>query len=475
MNFQTSIKKNFIMNIILTASSLIFPLITFPYVSRILLPEGTGRVAFVLSIISYFSMVASLGIPTYGIRACAQVRDDPEKLSQTVQEIFIINACMTALVYVAYFLSILLVEHLRQEKTLFFLCGSTLFFNLIGMEWLYKALEQYQYITIRSLIFKVVSVVLMFLMVRSSADCIQYGILSILADVGSNTFNFIHARKFVSLALRKHYNFRQHMKPILIFFAFSASVTIYKYLDTAMLGFIKGNQEVGYYSASVRITDLLVSFVTAPGAVLLPRISYYVKEGRLKEFFSLVHKALDLILFVSVPVCIYFEFMADSAIFFISGPAYAGSIPPMRIIMPTIICIGITGIIGVQILIPLGREKLVVYSTCSGALTDLLLNCIFIPRYASSGAALGTLAAEIVVLIVQLFFIQNEMPDLFSGVQYGKLIPALVLSSIVIYFAKINLHVGSFLTLIITSLAFFSTYLVVLILTKYKFPVEWPR
>ena len=185
------------MNVILTASSLIFPLITFPYVSRILLPEGTGRVAFVLSIISYFSMVASLGIPTYGIRACAQVRDDQEKLSQTVQEIFIINTCMTGLVYIAYFLSILMVEHLRQEKPLFFLCGSTLFFNLIGMEWLYKALEQYQYITVRSLIFKAISVVLMFLMVQSPDDCIRYGFLSILADVGSNTFNFIHARKFI--------------------------------------------------------------------------------------------------------------------------------------------------------------------------------------------------------------------------------------------------------------------------------------
>ena len=475
MNFQTSIKKNFIMNVILTASSLIFPLITFPYVSRILLPEGTGRVAFVLSIISYFSMVASLGIPTYGIRACAQVRDDQEKLSQTVQEIFIINACMTGLVYIAYFLSILMVEHLRQEKALFFLCGSTLFFNLIGMEWLYKALEQYQYITVRSLIFKAISGVLMFLMVQSPDDCIRYGFLSILADVGSNTFNFIHARKFISMAPRKHYNFRQHMKPILIFFAFSASVTIYKYLDTAMLGFMKGNQEVGYYSASVRITDLLVSFVTAPGAVLLPRISYYVKEGHLKEFSTLVHKALDLILFVSVPVCIYFEFMADSSIFFISGPAYAGSIPPMRIILPTIICIGITGIIGVQILIPLGREILVVYSTCAGAVTDLLLNCIFIPRFASSGAAFGTLAAEIVVLIVQLFFVRTEMPALFSGVQYKKLILALAVSSVVLYFVKINLHTGNFLALVSTSIIFFSVYLGTLFLIKYKFPVEWPR
>lgn len=463
------------MNTVLTASSLIFPLITFPYVSRILLPEGTGRVAFVLSIISYFSMVASLGIPTYGIRACAQVRDDPEKLSQTVQEIFIINACMTALVYIAYFLSIFFVEHLRQEKTLFLICGSTIFFNLIGMEWLYKALEQYQYITIRSLIFKAISVGLMFLMVRSYSNCIQYGVLTILADVGSNAFNFIHAKKFISFAPRKHYNFRQHIKPILTFFAFSASVTIYKYLDTAMLGFMKGNQEVGYYSASVRITDLLVSFVTAPGAVLLPRISYYVKEGRINEFSSLVHKALALILFVAGPVCIYFEFMADNSIYFISGTAYAAAILPMRIMLPTIICIGITGITGIQILIPLGKEKLVVYSTCAGALTDLLLNCVFIPLFASTGAAIGTLAAEIIVTLVQIYFVHNDMPKLFSDVQCRKLVPALLLSSFVLYIVKGTLHTGNFVTLVITSIVFFSTYVITLFLLKYEFPLEWPR
>lgn len=203
------------------------------------------------------------------------------------------------------------------------------------------------------------------------------------------------------------------MKPILIFFAFSASVTIYKYLDTAMLGFMKGNQEVGYYSASVRITDLLVSFVTAPGAVLLPRISYYVKEGHLKEFSTLVHKALDLILFVSVPVCIYFEFMADSSIFFISGPAYAGSIPPMRIILPTIICYWNYRNYRCPDSHPSRPRDLVVYSTCAGAVTDLFLNCIFIPRFASSGAAFGTLAAEIVVLIVQLFLFGTKCRSFF--------------------------------------------------------------
>ena len=472
---QVSLKKNFIMNILLTGSSMIFPLITYPYVSRVLLPEGTGRVAFVLSVISYFSMLASLGIPTYGIRACAQVRDNNAELSRTVQEIFLINAITTFIVYLLFFLSLMFIPKLRQEKTLFLICGSTLFFNLLGMEWMYKALEQYQYITIRSIIFKAISVFLMLMTVRSQNDCLQYGVLTILSGVGSNLFNFFHARKFISFRIQKNYNFRKHLSPIFIFFAFSVATTIYTNLDTAMLGFFKDNTEVGYYNAAVRIKDLLVSFVTALGAVLLPRISYYVKMGQVEKFSILVKRALDFILFISVPVCIFFLFMADSSILFLAGDAFRNSILPMQIIMPTLICIGITNIIGVQILIPLGREILVVYSTCAGAVTDLFLNCIFIPRFASSGAAFGTLAAEIVVLIVQLFFIRNEMPDLFSGVQYKKLIPALAVSSVILYFVKINLHTGNFLALVITSIIFFSVYLATLFLIKYKFPVEWPR
>lgn len=475
MSTQVSLKKNFIMNILLTASSMIFPLLTYPYVSRVLLPEGTGRVAFVLSVVSYFSMVASLGIPTYGIRACAQVRDNKKELSKTVQEIFLINAITTLFVYLLFLLSILFVPQLRQEKNLFLICGSTLFFNLIGMEWMYKALEQYQYITIRSILFKAVSVVLMLMTVRSKDDYLQYGFLTILSGVGSNLFNFFHARKFISFHLEGAYNFRKHLTPIFIFFAFSVATTIYTNLDTAMLGFFKGNTEVGYYNAAVRIKDLLVSFVTALGTVLLPRISYYVKAGRIEEFSGLVKKAMSFILFISIPACIFFLFMADNSILFLAGDAFRGSILPMRIIMPTLICIGITNIIGVQILIPLGREKLVVYSTCAGAITDLILNGIFIPRFASSGASFGTLAAEIVVLIVQVHFIRREMPDLFSGTQVRKLLPALMVSSAVLYMIKLNLHTGNFLTLMITSVIFFFVYLLTLLLLRYKFPFQWPR
>ena len=151
---QKSVKLNFIMNAILTMSSFIFPLITFPYVSRILLPEGTGKVSFATSVISYFAMFAQLGIPTYGIRACAQVRDSKEELTRTAQEIFFINLVMTILSYAVFIVGLFTVPRLQQDKRLFLIVSSTLFFNAIGMEWLYKALEQYTYITVRSIIFK---------------------------------------------------------------------------------------------------------------------------------------------------------------------------------------------------------------------------------------------------------------------------------------------------------------------------------
>ena len=163
MGKQKSLKLNFVMNAILTMSQFVFPLITFPYVSRILLPIGTGKVSFATSIVSYFTLFAQLGIPTYGIRACAKVRDNREELSKMVQELFIINLMMSALAYVVYFAAIYYVPRFRQDKDLFLIVGLTIFFNAIGMEWLYKALEQYTYITVRSIIFKFIAIVAMFL------------------------------------------------------------------------------------------------------------------------------------------------------------------------------------------------------------------------------------------------------------------------------------------------------------------------
>ena len=155
-----SVKYNFIMNLILTSSNFIFPLITFPYVSRVLLASGNGKVNFITSVVNYFMMVAALGIPTYGIRACAKVREDKDKLSKTVQELMIIHTIMTLITLIFYILSIFLVNEFYQEKELMLINSVGLVFNVFGVNWLYQALEEYDYITIRSIIFKIISIIM---------------------------------------------------------------------------------------------------------------------------------------------------------------------------------------------------------------------------------------------------------------------------------------------------------------------------
>ena len=280
---------------LLTMSQFIFPLITFPYVSRILSPEGIGKVSFATSVISYFAMFAQLGIPTYGVRTCAKVRDDKRELSRTVQELFIINIAMSIIAYAILFFSILFVARLQEEKILLLIISATILFNAFGMEWLYKALEQYSYITIRSMIFKFIAVVAMLLLIQKKSDYVIYGAISIFASSASNIFNFLHVHKYIDIKPIGEYNFKRHLKAVAVFFAMSCATTIYTNLDTVMLGFMSSNLEVGYYNAAVKIKIILVSVVTSLGVVLLPRASYYVEHKMMNEFYNITGKAINFV------------------------------------------------------------------------------------------------------------------------------------------------------------------------------------
>ena len=468
---QKSLKLNVIMNMILTMSSFIFPLITFPYVSRILLPEGTGKVSFAVSLISYFSMFAQLGIPTYGIRACAKVRDNREELTRTAQELLIINLIMSVISYVVLFLAIAFIPRLQSERTLYIIVSFTIILTSIGMEWLYKALEQYTYITIRSVIFKFIALIAMFLLIHEKSDYVIYGGISILAASASNVFNFINVHKFIDLKPVGGYDFKRHIQPIGTFFAMACATTVYTNLDTVMLGFMKTDTDVGYYNAAVKIKSILVSVVTSLGTVLLPRSSYYIEKGYIEEFRRISKKAISFVFLIATSLMLYFMLYARESIFFLSGNTYESSVLPMQIIMPTLIFMGITNIFGGQILVPLGKEKIVLYSEIAGAIVDVILNMILIPRFASAGAAIGTLAAEFVVLVVQYIALKDDVTETLKQIHYGRISIALILGAIVSLWVKM-LGLGSFLTLIISALLFFGVYGVYLLIRKEELVVE---
>lgn len=468
---QKSLKLNVIMNMILTMSSFIFPLITFPYVSRILLPEGTGKVSFAISVISYFSMFAQLGIPTYGIRVCAKARDNREELTRTVHELFIINLVMSVISYIVLFLTIAFVPRLQSEKTLFLVLSFTIILTSIGMEWLYKALEQYTYITIRSVIFKFIALIAMFLLIHEKSDYVIYGGISILAASASNICNFINVRKYIDLKPVGEYNFKQHIKPIGTFFAMACATTIYTNLDTVMLGFMKTDADVGYYNAAVKIKNILVSIVTSLGTVLLPRASYYIENGFMKEFERITKKALSFVFLIASPLILYFMLYAKEGILFLSGNAYKASILPMRIIMPTLLFIGSTNVLGIQMLVPLGKEKVVLYSELAGAIADVVINGLLIPGFASAGAAIGTLVAEFVVLVVQYTALKDDVTETIKQICYGKIAIALVSGTAASIWVKL-LGLGSFLTLVVSAILFFGVYGIYLLICREEIVVD---
>lgn len=468
---QKSVKTNFIMNIILTMSNFIFPLITFPYVSRVLLPEGTGRVSFATSLISYFVMFAQLGIPTYGIRACAKVRDDRIKLTRTAQEFLIINIIMSIISYAVLFVALFTIPRLQEDRVLYLVVSLTIILTSIGMEWLYKALEQYTYITIRSVIFKFIALIAMFALVHEKSDYVVYGGITILAASASNIFNFINAHKYIDLKPVGNYDFKRHLRAVGIFFAMACATTIYTHLDTVMLGFMKTDIDVGYYNASVKIKTILVSIVTSLGTVLLPRASYYVENGMMNEFNRITRKALSFVVVAATPMMIYFILFAKEGIFFLSGGAYAGSIIPMQLIMSTLLFIGITNILGIQMLVPLGKEKVVMYSEIAGAVVDVIINAILIPRFASAGAAIGTLVAEFVVLLVQYYALRKDISSTLKQIHYIRIIIACVLGTVVSVWVK-TLGLGNFLTLAISAVLFFGIYGLFLLWRKEEMIVE---
>ena len=467
MKKQKSIKKNFIYNTFLTMTNFIFPLITFPYVSRILMPSGTGRVSFALSLISYFTMLSQLGMPTYGIRTCSKVRNDREKLTRTVHELLCINLIMCVVSYILLALALIFVPALKEDRQLYIIVSFTILLTSIGMEWLYKALEQYRYIALRSIAFKFIALGAMFLLVHDQSDYIIYGFIAIFAASASNIFNFIHVRKYIDLKPVGGYHIRRHLKPLAVFFAMACATTIYTHMDTLMLGFMLTKKDVGYYNAAVRIKSLLLSIVTSLGAVLLPRSSFLIQTRQWGKFRKVSKKALDFVFILSSAFMLYFMLYARYGIMLLSGGYYEPSIIPMQIIMPTLLFIGVTNITGIQIMVPLGREKTVLFSEIVGLVVNLIINTLLIPQMKSTGAAIGTVAAEFAVLVVQYMVMRKEMSNAFRAVSYWKIALGLTAGALCSFWVMF-LHLSNFLTLALTSVLFFGAYAVVLYVTR-----EW--
>lgn len=464
-----SIKFNFVMNMLLTVSNFLFPLITFPYVSRLLSPIGTGKVAFAYSIVSYFSILAAFGVANYGIRACAQVRDDKEKLSKTVQEILVINIVLMLAVYVVYFLGIYFIPELKAERTLFLISGLNILFSIVGIEWLYKGIEQYLYITVRSIIFKLIAFILIFTCIDSSDDYNIYAFIIIFATVGSGIVNLYNLKKVIILKRFNYYNFKQHVRPMMTFFVTTIAVAFYVNVSVALLGFMQGNEEVGYYNAAYRIKDVMVSIITSLGAVLLPRLSYYIENNMLDKFDDIVRKSMQFIFILSIPLVVFCILFARPSVLILAGAAYENSILPLQILAIIIFIVGVSNLTGIQMLIPLKKEKYLCYSVVIAAVINFSLNLVLIPYYGSVGTAISVVIAEASILFYQIYILRGYAKVLFGDINYFKLIVSLSGAVTVSLWLNNYLAYNTIIVFLISASVFFIYYFLLLLLLKEQF------
>lgn len=400
---QKSLVENSLYNIIKTFSGLVFPLITFTYSARILGEVGIGKVNFTKSIVSYFTMIAMLGMNYYGTREAAKRRDDKVKLSQFIREMLTINGCTTLLAYLLLAVAMLTVPKLQEYRELL-LCNSlAILLQGMGVEWLYQAMEEYRYITIRSMLFQMVALITLFLFVRDAQDVLPYAMITLFASSGSYVINFINARKYICFPCHGHLKIKQHLKPLLWLFAMAVSIELYTVLDSTMLGFLQGDDAVGRYTAAVKVNKIVVSVINAVGFVLIPRLSYYISRGEQQKIKELTKDAYNYVLLLAIPAMTGLFLFNDEIILLFSGNGFARAGITMRILTPIVVFIPFSVATNQQTFVPMGKEKLILVSTMIGAITNFLCNLWLIPRYAENGAAIATVLAECAVAIVCFF------------------------------------------------------------------------
>lgn len=468
-----SIKKNFVFNLINTVSALVFPLITFPYASRILMADGIGQVQFFQSIINYVVLLTSIGIPLYGIKEIARARDNKEELSRTTIELVTLSVILSLVGYIIVAILCLTVGKVQENIPLFLVLSSTILITSIGCPWFYSGIEDFKYITVVGILVKTLSAIFLFCIVKTRDDLLLYGAYTVAGSIGSYLINFVRLRKYISLEgiSLKDLNIWRHIKPAAAIFLFNIVTSIYINLDTVMLGFLSNSTAVGYYTGATKISHILVVLVTSLGAVLLPRSSNLLKNGKTDEFYALSAKSYNFISLMTFPILGGVLVLAPSIILLFCGSGFVPSITTLRIIAPIIVFIGISNLVGLQMLYPLGKIKLVTLSTCIGATVNLTLNLILIPLMAQNGAAVATVIAELSVAIAQLLMVRKLIPfSLINKDTFKYFVSSLLM--VLICYGVMSLLNNDVIRIILVSFVGMLVYGTIMILSKDKFTLS---
>ena len=401
---NSNIKTNFIYNISLTLSTYIINLLLFPYVSRILGVENLGKIGFVENVIGYFSLFSIMGIGTVGIREIAACGTDRVKRSQVFSSIFSLLLIFTSVCTAVYIIAFLTLPQFQQNKELFIAGTGTLFFTSMLIEWFYQGTENFKFITVRMVLVKLFYAVLVFILVKEKQDYQLYFYLTVLVVILNATINLCYARKYVDFSF-KNILLKKYLKPIFSLGVYKLMISMYTTFNVVYLGFTCSENQVGYYYTSTKIFYILLGVLSAFTSVMLPRMSSLIAEKKIEEFKHKIDNSFDLVFSVAIPVVIFFTILAPETIHVISGKGYEGAIPPMRIIMPIMLLSGLAQIWVIQVLLPLKRDRIVLYSSIVGAVVGITANILIVGIFGAIGSALVLLFSEISSSSISFYYV----------------------------------------------------------------------
>lgn len=403
-----NIKVNAVLNVIRTLMSAIFPLISYPYVLRVLDADGVGKVSYVSSIVAYFSMFAMLGVSTYAVREGARIRDDKEKFTKFVSQVFSINILSTIISCVCLLCAVLLVNNFSSYRVIFFILSFTIIFQVFSIDWVNTIFEDFAFITVRTIFIYIINIVLLFVFVKKTEDYIIYAILTAVPSGIVCITNWFYCRRYVKIKLTTDLCLNKHLKPLFILFANAIAISIYVNFDITMLGWFKGDYYAGIYTVSGKVYNVAKTVMASIYAVTVPRLSSFVGQKNYSKYRTLYSKTWGMLSLILVPAAIGLIVFSKEIIYVFGGSKYTDAILPLQILACALIFAIFGGLITACLNITIGKEKINLIATVVSALANFGLNFIFIPLWGIVGAAITTAISEFIVLLICFVKIENK-------------------------------------------------------------------
>lgn len=427
-NITNKIAKNYIYNTAYQLLIILIPMITAPYLSRVLGANSIGAYGYTNSISQYFVLFGCVGLNLYGQREIAYCQNNIESRTKVFWELQIIRLIFTSVATIVF---VCTVCQNKEYGLLFQLHIIELVASMLDVGWFFLGLEDFKAVVLRNGLIKILGTALIFLLVKTSDDLVLYILINVSTLLLGNLFVLVFIPKYLVAIKIKKINILNHIGPALFLFIPQIATNIYTLLDRTMLGYItKTDAEVGYYDQAQKIIRLVLTIPTSLSTVMLPRISSLYTDQKIKEIDIHIKTALQFTFMLTLPLCMGICAVANDFIPWFLGPGYEKSIDNLIFLSPLLIIIGISNVLGNQYLVPTGKQKVYTNSIISGLLVNIALNIILIPKLLSIGAALASLCAELIISIIQLFIVRDK----FNILELNKAIVKYIFASIVMFF-----------------------------------------